>query len=602
LRIDSQLSHSVEDQLVRRPVGAHRREGADPGVSWLTNARRRWFVLAVLWTVLLVLGVGGYLQQAREAGLHRTRLDTLYLTLQLATLQFGGGTSNLNWRLEVARFVAPMMAAGTVLQTASLVFDEQLQRMRASRARAHTIVCGLGDPGLRIAIALARSGERVVAIADSLQSPGVSTARRHDISVVLGDPTDPRTLRAARLARASRLVAITASDSTNVDVLAAVRTIKRTNSAALRCAIQLDDVELTMLLSGADLESEGTLRINFFNLHDLAARAWLAENPMGADKAHPMILGLGQLGQSLVLATAQRWASDGFPTQGRLRLAVVDRSASGRWHALRLQHPGIADVCDPVLLDLDLGAPDAAAVDALQAMLQHDPPTWVAVAFEDEALALSAALLVHRSVPAASPSGSPIPIVVRAKAAAWLAGLLRPADDQPDAPFAGMAVFPMLDRTCTVEAVDAGVREQLARALHEDYLASSTSGGELMVPWLQLTDAQREPSRRRVDAIIESLGTLSCEVAPLLRWGAPCTTFAPAEITSLARREHERWRADRLADGWTYAAERDAVLKHNPLLVGWDDLPAAIRAENERTTADLPAMLARAGFEPMRRA
>ncbi|MCU1689305.1 MAG: RyR protein, partial [Jatrophihabitantaceae bacterium] len=90
----------------------------------LSRARVRWFLLAALWVILLTLGIGGYLQQSREAGLHRTFLDTLYLSLQLSTLQFSGGAVDLNWRLEVARFVAPAMAAGTILQTASYVFKE----------------------------------------------------------------------------------------------------------------------------------------------------------------------------------------------------------------------------------------------------------------------------------------------------------------------------------------------------------------------------------------------------------------------------------------------------------------------------------------------
>ncbi len=91
----------------------------------LSSSRNRWLLLAALWVVLLVLGIGGFLQQSSDADLHRTFLDNLYLTLQLAALDYGGGDEALNWRLQVARFAAPVMAASTVLLTASLVFVEQ---------------------------------------------------------------------------------------------------------------------------------------------------------------------------------------------------------------------------------------------------------------------------------------------------------------------------------------------------------------------------------------------------------------------------------------------------------------------------------------------
>ena len=48
-------------------------------------------------------------------------------------------------------------------------------------------------------------------------------------------------------------------------------------------------------------------------------------------------------------------------------------------------------------------------------------------------------------------------------------------------------------------------------------------------------------------------------------------------VKRVAAAEHERWRAERLAAGWTYGRERDDVQKHNPLLVQWADLPAAAK-------------------------
>lgn len=557
----------------------------------LSRARVRWFLLALLWAILLTLGISGYLQQSRDAGLNRGILDTLYLSLQLATLQFDGGDADLNWRLEVARFVAPVMAAGTVLQTASYVFHEQFQRIRASFARNHTVVVGLGDVGTRLALALAQSGQKVVAVTADGSVAGVASAREGDIAVVIGDPAEAATLRAARVDRAARLVVVADSDAVNVDTVAVARTLRKAGRPALRCTVQLDDAELCALLRGGDLDARDQLRVNFFSLHDSAARTWIAEHPDLGDR--PMVIGLGQLGRSLVIAAAQRWAQDSFADRGPLRMTIIDRSAAGRWHALRMQHPAIAEVCEPVLLDLDMDAPDADQVDRLLTLLREDPPTWAAVAFEEESLALSAALLLHQAMrPRATR------IVVRTKSATGLASLL--GGEEPAAAFPGMTAFPFLDRTCTAEAVDAGMREQLARGLHEDYLARADTGSSLDKPWAELTDPERESSRQQVDGILQTLRHLSCELIPLRRWGAPATTFSAQEVQTIARRDHERWLDDRRAAGWTHGPTRDDRQKRNPLLVEWVDLPDSAQSITLGAAQSLPALLARAGFEPMR--
>ena len=41
-------------------------DAGDTELSRLTEPRTRWFVLAALWVVLLVLGIGGFLQQASD--------------------------------------------------------------------------------------------------------------------------------------------------------------------------------------------------------------------------------------------------------------------------------------------------------------------------------------------------------------------------------------------------------------------------------------------------------------------------------------------------------------------------------------------------------
>lgn len=562
-------------------------------MSWLDSPRQRWYLLAFAWVVLLVLGMGGFIQQAHDGNFSRSTLDTLYLTVQLATLEYEGGDTDLNWRLEVARFVAPLIAAGTVLQTASVILRDQFMRWRLRFLKGHLVVAGLGAAGSRLAVALQQEGHQVVGVESDAAAPGLAVAKEHDIPVLVGDATDPEVLAAVRVDRAARLVVLCAADATNVSVGATVREVPRTaGRPPLRCSVHLTDAELCALLRGGDLGGQGGVRTDFFNLHERAARAWLGEIDAFGDgqrPPHPCVLGLGQLGRSLVVAAAQRWCEAG---EGPLRLTLVDREATGRWHALRLQHPALADAADAFCLDLDLEAPSAEAADAFRTLLASEPPTSVAVAFEDESLALSSALFVHQVL--RDPS---IPIVVRTDADAGLGGLVSPPGEGAEPPFPGLSLFPFLDRACTPEIVEGGVREQLARAMHEDHVARTGGGAGLHRPWEELSDEERESSRAAADAIISGLATVGYELVPLRRWGGAAVELDPAQIDQLAAREHQRWFDERTAAGWTYAPERDDARKHNPLLLPWDQLDDAAKTWNLQAVANWPAMLARASFE-----
>src|SRR4051812_15859051 len=552
------------------------------------SARRRWYLLGAFWIVVLALGIGGFRQQARAAGIERSFLDTLYLTIQLVTLNYGEN-SDLNWRLEVARFIAPLVAVGTVAQTLSVVFRDELARFRLRFLSGHTVVLGLGSTGNRIANAMAERGRTVVGVDADEKAPGVLALRRRGLTALVADPADPDLLPALRLGRARDVIVTCGSDATNASIAHQLRRVERpAHLPALRCSVQLVDAELCALLRGGDLEDNSLVRIDYFNLHEQAARSLLAVHPPFTDDREPhlVILGLGQLGRSLVVVAAQTWAMGGNPKP--LRVSLVDRVASGRWEALRLQHPALPDACTATTLDLDLEAPRPGAVEQFESLL-GDTPTWVAVLFEDEATALSAALLARQTMGDAT-----VPIVVRTPTASGIGELLSSADD---AVFPAYQVFPYLDRACTPDVVEGGVREQLAHAMHDDYLLRGADG-DYAKPWEQLTDDQRESSRRAADDTIAAFDSIGCEIIPMRHWGAPTLTLSEAKIEILAAREHNRWLDERRRDGWTHGATRDDIAKTNPLLAEWPQLDPVAQERQRDTTPDMPVMLARSGFEP----
>lgn len=554
------------------------------------SERRRWYLLAAAWAILLVLGIGGFVQQSDDAGLGRTWLDNLYLTLQLATLDYKAGDAAINWRLQIARYAAPAMAAGTLLQTASVVFRDQFQRWRLRRASGHTVVLGLGPIGSRLAKALAADGRTVIGV-DAAGAAGLADARTRGIPVVAGDATDPATLRDVRLRHAAAVVVAGDDDAANVSVAVRVGGLDfPAGRAPLRCTVHLDELALTRLLSSTALGDGGAVRTEFFNVHAAAARSLMDAHAgeLASAEAHLVIVGFGRFGTSALIAAAQRHDAH---ARGPMRTTVVDPGAGAKWQALLMKHPGLDGQVAITCLDVDLDLPTPDVATRFVAALADPRPTLVVIATVDEAKGLETGLFVYHTL--ADPS---VPVIVRTGSDSGLAALVNPVRGTP--PFPGLAIFPFLDRACTVDVVDGGIREQIARGVHADHVAHGAGGGAgLHRPWEELSDAERESSRASADAIAAGLTGLGYLLVPLARWGSTAVSLAAADLETLAAAEHERWRAERLAAGWSYGRERDDVAKLNPLLVQWADLPAAAKQRNREAIQLIPEQLARAGVD-----
>jgi hypothetical protein len=61
--------------------------------------------------------------------------------------------------------------------------------------------------------------------------------------------------------------------------------------------------------------------------------------------------------------------------------------------------------------------------------------------------------------------------------------------------------------------------------------------------------------------------------------------------------EHERWSAERTAQGWTYGPTRDNDALLHPDLVPWPDLPEQRKEVNYRLVRQRPRLLAHVGIE-----
>ncbi|WP_327166683.1 NAD-binding protein [Streptomyces zaomyceticus] len=103
----------------------------------------------------------------------------------------------------------------------------------------HVVLLGLGKIGTRVLARLRELDIPVVCVEEDPDARGIPLARSLGIPVVLGDVTDDGILEAAKIHRAHALLALTSSDTTNLEAVLYARTVR----ADLRVALRLYDDE-----------------------------------------------------------------------------------------------------------------------------------------------------------------------------------------------------------------------------------------------------------------------------------------------------------------------------------------------------------------------
>ena len=565
-----------------------------------------WITLAVLAIVTVLLGYVGYRAYFEDAGVGGSRGDALYRTIQLFALE-GGAVDPVPWQLEIARVLAPLVTALAVVNAIVAIFHEQLQTLKLRRMRGHAVVCGLGTRGLRLAERFSERGE-VAAIERNPQAEGMERCRDEGIVVLIGDATDSALLAQTRPRSARYLIIVGDDDRSNAEVAARARELAVNRPAGrLEVFVHVADVRLCSLLRERERAAGGSdsFGLRFFNVFETGARAWLQEHPpFGEDgdavKGAPRLIvaGVGQMGKSLVIGAVRDWLSLQVETGTRPRITLIDRQASRERDWLWLEHPRLDQFCDLDAVDVDVTTPTFDQGAFLFDSEGRCDATTIYVCFDDDALSLETALSLHQRL-----GGNEVPIVVRMKEHRGLAALLDRRSEATQA-FANLHVFHLLESTCTPEfLLGETAGERLAKAIHAEYMRDQERSGKTpetnpaMVSWDELPEGLRESNRRQADHDRVKLAAVGCVAkAP----GDP--ELEPAELSDdeiemMTRMEHDRWMAERLFEGWTYApGEKTLEAKTSPYLVPWEELSEEVKGYDRNTVRALPQHFEAAGL------
>ncbi|MBN2246143.1 MAG: Ryanodine receptor Ryr [Candidatus Aminicenantes bacterium] len=159
-------------------------------------------------------------------------------------------------------------------------------------------------------------------------------------------------------------------------------------------------------------------------------------------------------------------------------------------------------------------------------------------------------------------------------------------------------------RLVSRDVILGGSREELARAIHEEYLANQGKKRaekdikkETLVPWDQLSEEYKNTNRHQAEDIPHKLHAINCDFIPVKDRDPELITLTEEELDTLAKIEHERWVQQKFLQGWSYGKEKNEKMKTHPDLVSWEKLTDAEKQKDIDAVAAIPKYLAKKGFE-----
>lgn len=557
-----------------------------------------WATFVVVGVVALVLGYVGLDQYlASEASASRDPLNLLYGDLQLFVLGSDPlqGATQFPLSLQIARFAAPAVTLFAVTEACRLLLATELRRLRARRARGHAIVCGDSSGARTIAARLHAAGRRVVVV--RALPIGPLELRRRSLLGVHGDATDVDVLRGAGVAAATVVYACTDDSATNVAIATAAGRVLGDRGAIATVYAQVHEPEQAVALQARRLGVVAApgLRLDFFNLDQLAVRVLLARWPLSPSPGRAprlLLAGTSPFARALLVEVAHHWRLRRGPDTVSVQIDVVAPKAKAMVRDLTDRYVILPEVCRIIPHDTDVrGLLHTGSQLYDQAYLCYD----------DEEYGLQVALtsyqLWHRV------RGS---VLVPVDRLAGLTDAFGADARQPlfDQVHGRIQLFAKVSAACDPELIAEDLVERLARLIHERYVVGCQIRGEAvadraaLLGWGELDDGRRLASRSQANHIGAKLHAIGCAI--VARGGPDDFELRPDEVEALAEAEHRRWRAEAVELGWRWGPVRDQAAKITPYLTDWAELRVDGREKCRAAVRDIPAILADAGFQVVR--
>ncbi len=565
----------------------------------MTVNRGRFILLGVL--TIFALGFVG-LYQLNPDSLRDQPADSVYRILQLF---FGEGDWTLEQpipvTLQLARFLAPIVAVGSLL----LLFAEGLWvglvNLKARTYRDHIVIVGLSDAAFALIQNCRDRNISVVVVEHQSDNRLIPACRSMRIPVFIGDGRHTPSLLRARIHRASCLVSFIDNDDDNVELSLRVQEQleeTRNDQRPLKVVLQVKDMQLGARLEGYPkfFEYPQNMEVRFFNPDEQASRELFSDyfpdvyaDALGLSAVHIVIVGYETLGRH-VLMTALKQAH--FGNDERLIVTVLDPQAHDAQEMFERQCPDANLTSDVRFRNTGL-SPEELRNNADRLNVGDATMIVSAIGSDSDNLTMALALrqmALLKQVPNA-------PIFVGLRNSGGLARLVESGQGGPEIPD-GLYPFGMTESLMRVDRIVNERLDEIAIAMHEKYL--ETLGKPAVSqpshrPWGMLPEIYRGENRAQADHVSVKLRS---EGYRLVRERTEFT-FSEDEVEHLASMEKNRWNAWRTSMGWAYGEHRSDLARVHPGLKSWHTTSEAEREFDLNAVRELPALLARVGLGVM---
>jgi hypothetical protein len=431
-----------------------------------------WIIILLLWICFFYLGYAGWVQydlthfQAKDIALD------IYLTLQLVSMNSGAVTQPIPLALNIARFGLPVLTLLTAFQAFIGLFKEQVRAIRLSLLRGHVIICGLSRKGLLLASRFRKQGTQVVVIEQDEDNPWIEVCREQGIFTLIGDASEPAMLLNAGLHRSRGLIAVCDEDGVNAEIAMQAKTLliredltreahswwpfgqptKSHEKTSFIILMHNANPQLVGLLHQYGLhQAHSPVHITLFNVFERAAfqlldkyQAWDEATINSGSEPHILLVGLGRMGENIILHAAEKWVAVRPTTIARLHFSIVDRRANEKVESLVVLYPGLEKKCYFTPLQMEINSADFEQGAFLFSPKGEMDINRIFISVDSDSLGLQAGLMLRMRLP----EEVDIPIIIRMSEETGLARLLEDHRSQLGE-YRSLVAFGYLDHTCT---------------------------------------------------------------------------------------------------------------------------------------------------------
>jgi len=454
-----------------------------------------------------------------------------------------------------------------------VVFRKRLIAWWAARSHDHLVVIGDDGAAEALAATLSNDANVVLVSADPVQGTRLLGIERPD--------TTSELIAAANVRQARSVIVMLADEKANTAIATTIASGRTEAVPAIWC--RTGDRLTADRVSAVE---SGNQRIHVFGEAQMMARSMFARHPahavaerMAAQRVHFVILGFGRLGQAMAEEAIFSGLAEGL---GKPMITVIDRDAAMVEAIYRESRPALDKAADFAFIEAELITAENAPV------LQQ--PVLAALAKRDD-IARVTGILICLGIDADNVRFAlALPDLRRREGRYFAPAFMRLRDPDSESvvfataqphvlvPTGGVNPLERPTRLIASDILDTAHRDEAARLLHEAYSSGSEKSASASTDWSHLPETFRRANRRSADHIASKLYSLGLTSehdahAPILverhahqKVIVSLGSDDDPRLPKLASLEHRRWIADRVIDGWSYAAIRDDDRKYHPLL------------------------------------